>query len=133
MMQENPIFVCAGSALINGGHAVKLPVKRGQDQTTALFVRFHDTVHGYLNICPHAGSELDWENEVFTRAGDQLMCARHGATFAPDTGECTGGPCKPSRLVSLHVTEIVQDGDTLVLWHPDERIRPLDQDAKARA
>ena len=130
-MLENHIFVCAGSALTNGGRAVKIAVKRGQDRATAFFVRYHDSVYGYLNVCPHAGSELDWENEVFTRAGDQLMCARHGATFAPDTGECTGGPCKPSRLVSLHVTEIVQDGDTLVLWRPDEKIRPIGQDGNA--
>ncbi|AEC20921.1 putative ferredoxin [Pusillimonas sp. T7-7] len=70
------------------------------------------------------GSPLDWENHVFTRAGDQLMCARHGATFKPDTGECTGGPCQPSKLTTLEVSEEERDGVRVVLWWPEGRTEP---------
>src|SRR5690554_4988092 len=105
-MEDTAVAVCASAELIEGGLAHKLPVQHGPDQTTAFFVRYQGTAYGYLNRCPHMGSELDWENSVFTRAGDQLMCARHGATFAPDTGLCTGGPCRSSRLHALNVTEV---------------------------
>ena len=77
---------------MNGGLGVKVPVHDAAGQTTAFFVRYQDRVHGYLNRCAHVGVELDWEGSFFTRAGDLIMCARHGATYQPDTGLCVGGP-----------------------------------------
>jgi nitrite reductase/ring-hydroxylating ferredoxin subunit len=120
------IQICPSSALINGGLAHKLPVKHGNDPTTAVFIRYQDQVYGYLNRCPHMGAELDWENSVFTRAGDLLMCARHGATFTPDTGECTGGPCRPSRLTPLKVSEESHNGQQVVLWWPEGKTLPAE-------
>ena len=76
---------------MNGGLGVKVPVHDAAGQTTAFFVRYQDRVHGYLNRCAHVGVELDWEGSFFTRAGDLIMCARHGATYQPDTGLCVGG------------------------------------------
>lgn len=119
-----PITVCAASDLVDSGLAHKLAVTYSNDPTTAFFVRYNGQAYGYLNRCPHMGSELDWENSVFTRAGDLLMCARHGATFKPDTGECTGGPCKPSKLVALKVSEAQQDGQHVVLWWPEGKVAP---------
>lgn len=124
-MSIPPVPVCPSASLQNGGLAHKLPVRHGADTTTAFFIRYDGCAHGYLNVCPHMGAELDWENSVFTRAGDLLMCARHGATFKPDTGECTGGPCKPSRLSSLRVTEEEHDGQRMVLWWPEGKNLPL--------
>src|SRR5699024_3916238 len=92
--------------------------------TTALFFRFQGQVFGYVNSCPHQGSELDWEGQVFTRAGDLLMCARHGATFLPNTGECIGGPCKSSRLIPLSVHEADHNGIPCVYWTPSAKISP---------
>lgn len=117
-MPTSPITVCLSAELIDGGLARKLPVLHGGERSTAFFIRYNGQAHGYLNRCPHMGSELDWENSVFTRAGDQLMCARHGATFKPDTGECTGGPCKPSKLLRLTVSEEERAGEHVVLWWP---------------
>lgn len=113
-MEASLIQVCTASALVDGGLAVKLPVLHAGEAATAFFVRYRGQVYGYLNRCPHMGSELDWENSVFTRAGDLLMCARHGATFQPDTGVCVGGPCRSSALHALDVGEIEQ----VVVWRP---------------
>src|SRR5690554_4634943 len=123
-MTARTITVCPSSDLVNGGLACKLPVQHQGEATTALFIRYQDQVYGYLNRCPHMGSALDWENQVFTRAGDQLMCARHGATFKPDTGVCTGGPCQPSKLVALQVSESVEGEAGVVLWWPGGKTAP---------
>ena len=119
-MTANAITVCPSSDLVDGGLACKLNVQHQGEATSAFFIRYQGQVHGYLNRCPHMGSELDWERQVFTRAGDQLMCARHGATFKPDTGECTGGPCQPSRLTALAVTETHHDGASVVMCWPQD-------------
>jgi len=124
-MTDSTITVCPASSLSDGGLAYKLPVQHAGQAATALFIRYKGQVHGYLNSCPHMGSELDWENHVFTRAGDQLMCARHGATFKPDTGDCTGGPCQPSKLNTLQVSEAEQGGEQVVLWRPEGKTQPI--------
>jgi len=123
-MTTSAVIVCPSSLLVDGGVACKLPVRHGGEPATAFFIRYQGLVRGYLNRCPHMGSPLDWEGHVFTRAGDQLMCARHGATFKPDTGECTGGPCQPSKLASLNVTEEERDGALVVLWWPGGKTEP---------
>ena len=123
-MVAEAITVCTSTALVDGGLAHKLDVLHAGEPATAFFVRYQGKVHGYLNRCPHIEAELDWENSVFTRAGDQLMCARHGATFAPDTGVCTGGPCQPSKLVALQVSESVEGEAGVVLWWPGGKTAP---------
>lgn len=116
------VRVCAASDLINGGLGVKIPVSDAAGRTTAFFVRYQDRIHGYLNRCAHVGVELDWEGSFFTRAGDLIMCARHGATYEPDTGLCVGGPCKNGRLTVL----AVEERDGAVYWQPAGKIRPLE-------
>jgi nitrite reductase/ring-hydroxylating ferredoxin subunit len=116
------VRVCAAAELVNGGLGVKVPVTDSAGRTTAFFVRYQDRVHGYLNRCAHVGVELDWEGSFFTRAGDLIMCARHGATYQPDTGLCVGGPCKNGRLTVL----AVEERDGAVFWQPGGKIRPLD-------
>jgi nitrite reductase/ring-hydroxylating ferredoxin subunit len=69
--------------------------------------------HAYVNCCPHAGTPLDmWPNEFWTEDGRYLICATHGAIFAPDTGVCVEGPCPGARLERLSVE---RDGPTLVV------------------
>ena len=58
-----------------------------------------DEVRVYVNACPHIGTPLDWTPDRFmTRDGKYLVCATHGAVFAPTTGECLLGPCKGDHL-----------------------------------
>jgi len=72
----------------------------------AFAVRYRGTAHAYLNRCAHRGVELDWAaGEFFNREGSALMCATHGASYAPDTGVCIGGPCRGGGLVKLAVIE----------------------------
>ncbi|PLC50714.1 Rieske (2Fe-2S) protein [Pollutimonas subterranea] len=123
-MSSPAVEVCPSIELRDGDLARKLPVTHNNEAGTAFFVRYKGQVHGYLNRCPHMGSELDWEGSIFTRAGDQLMCARHGATFTPDTGVCTGGPCKPSKLLELKTSEEQRDGRQTVLWWPEGKTIP---------
>ncbi|WP_251865505.1 Rieske 2Fe-2S domain-containing protein [Achromobacter sp. Marseille-Q4962] len=118
---DTEIRVCAAGDLAEGGLGVKVPVTDGSGRTTAFFVRYQGRVYGYLNRCAHVGVELDWEGSFFTRAGDLLMCARHGATYQPDTGLCVGGPCKNGRLVALQV----QERDEAVYWTPAGKIQPV--------
>ena len=122
-MPNASVDICPSSELVNGGLAHKRAIHYGNDSATALFIRYQGRVYGYLNRCPHMGSELDWENSVFTRAGDMLMCARHGATFKPDSGECTGGPCQPSRLNALKVAEESRATGQIVVWWPEGKAR----------
>jgi nitrite reductase/ring-hydroxylating ferredoxin subunit len=42
------------------------------------------------------------------------MCATHGATYAPDTGLCVGGPCR-GALAKLRIEE--REG--AVFWLPE--------------
>ena len=123
-MTINAVEVCPSTELRDGDLARKLSVTHNGEAATAFFIRYKGQVHGYLNRCPHMGSELDWEGSVFTRAGDQLMCARHGATFTPDTGLCTGGPCKRSKLLALKMSEEQRDGRQTVLWWPEGKTIP---------
>ena len=56
-------------------------------------VRWGQQVFGYLNSCPHHGTNLDWEREQFLDPnGLRLMCGKHGALFELGTGRCSDGP-----------------------------------------
>jgi nitrite reductase/ring-hydroxylating ferredoxin subunit len=119
-----PIPVCPSGELIDGGPGVKIPALHHGELVTLFFVRYQGQVRGYVNRCAHVGVELDWENSFFTRAGDLIMCARHGATYEPDTGVCVGGPCKGGRLTPVDVEEASAGEGQAVFWRPSERTRP---------
>ena len=79
-------------------------------------VNHHGTYHAYVNSCPHAGTTLDmWPNEFWTEDREYLICATHGAIFAPATGVCVEGPCPGARLDRLRIE---RDGDALVVSYP---------------
>jgi hypothetical protein len=63
--------------------------------------------------------ELDWQpNRFFDDTGQWLLCASHGAVYAPDTGEGVAGPCQ-GGLLKIELTE----ADGTVRWQPTERLR----------
>ena len=116
------IDLCASAELEEGGHAFGFDVSvRGED-CRAFAVRFEGRVFAYLNRCTHVAMEMDYqEGQFFDDSGRWLLCATHGAAYAPDTGACAGGPCR-SGLVKIALSE--QDG--VVYWHSDYRLQPLE-------
>ncbi|MDQ0139185.1 Rieske (2Fe-2S) protein [Cupriavidus necator] len=112
---QAPVRLCAADALQEGGLGVRFSVTVGQREVGAFVVRFDGVAHAYLNQCAHVPMELDWqEGRFFDASGLYLMCATHGAVYAPDSGECVGGPCRGAALAKLHVEE--RDGQ--VYWLP---------------
>ena len=99
------IPICNSADLVEGGKAVSFDVNYSGQTCTAFAVRYSGAVHAYLNRCTHVAMELDWQpGQFFDDTGQWLLCATHGAAYKPDTGECSGGPCK-GGLVKIVVIE----------------------------
>jgi nitrite reductase/ring-hydroxylating ferredoxin subunit len=99
-------LICASGELADGGRGVRFEVARPGGPAPAFAIRFHGTVHAYLNRCAHVPTELDWNpGEFFDSAGLYLICATHGALYAPETGRCLGGRCDGRHLEPLPVRE----------------------------
>ena len=76
-------------------------------------IRKEKKVFGYVNICPHQGTPLDWKDDVFlTFKKDYISCATHGAMFKIETGECVRGPCLGRMLVPIKLR--VEDGKIML-------------------
>ena len=113
--------LCNSSDLRDGGEAVGFDVVYAGQTCRAFAIRFEGTPHAYLNRCTHVAMELDWQpNQVFDASGQWLVCASHGAEYRPDTGDCTGGPCR-GALVKVGLTE----DQGVVCWHASYNLQPL--------
>jgi nitrite reductase/ring-hydroxylating ferredoxin subunit len=101
------------AAAIAPGQTAKFRIQLGGKNLDAFIVNLEGRFHAYVNRCPHAGTSLDlWPNEFWTEDSRHLICATHGAIFAPDTGVCVEGPCPGARLERLVVA---RDGDAVVV------------------
>lgn len=98
-------LICPSEALHDGGDGVRFTFRRDGAEMSAFVVRYGGVVHGYINRCTHRSVELDWDpGRFFDRDGRFLICATHGALYAPDSGRCVGAPCN-GGLVKLSVIE----------------------------
>ena len=89
------------------GLRFKLPVLG--EFASGFVIRYEGKAHAYVNQCAHVPVELDWnEGQFFTVSKDYLICATHGAHYAPESGYCVFGPCQGKSLQSLLVTELNQ-------------------------
>ena len=114
--------LCNSADLLNGGLAVPFDVIYAGQTCRAFAVRFEGQVHAYLNRCGHVAMEMDYQpNQFFDSEGRWLMCATHGALYAPDTGECVGGPCR-TGLIRIDLSE--RDG--VVYWHTAYNLKPFE-------
>ena len=114
--------ICPSAALEDGGVGVRFeltpagPVPEGRRAAfvqTGFVIRHCATVHGFVNRCPHAGTELDWQpGEFFEEAKLYLVCSTHGALFEPATGYCVAGPCRGASLTRLPMRE--RDGQVIL-------------------
>ncbi|MFT3777464.1 MAG: Rieske 2Fe-2S domain-containing protein [Ottowia sp.] len=120
-MTEEVIALCNSADLQEGALAVPFDVVYGGQTCRAFAIRFGGQVHAYLNRCTHVAMEMDYQpDRFFDDSGRWLLCATHGAAYAPDTGECGGGPCN-GGLVKVALTE----ADGVVYWHATHLLKPL--------
>jgi nitrite reductase/ring-hydroxylating ferredoxin subunit len=112
-MAETERLICRRDALTDGGLATRFQLEFDGRSLAAFVVAYDGEVFGYVNSCPHRGTELDWQaGEVFDDAGLYLVCATHGALFEPDSGRCVGGPCQGALLPKVAIEVI--DGDVFL-------------------
>lgn len=103
-------LICSGDALGEGKTGVRFVFNRGQDEIQAFVVRFRGVPRAFVNRCGHVPVELDWNpGEFFDDSGVYLICATHGALYAPDTGRCLLGRCQGRGLTPVAVEE--RDGN----------------------
>ena len=122
MPERGPQPLCASAELIDGGTAVPFDVVYGGQTCRAFAIRFRGQVHAYLNRCSHVAMELDYQpNHFFDDTQQWLICATHGALYAPDTGACSGGPCR-GGLVKIETSE----ADGVVCWHTAYNLQPFE-------
>lgn len=121
-MDDQAIPLCNSQDLQDSGLAVPFDVVYAGQTCRAFAVRFEGQVQAYLNRCTHVAMEMDFQpDRFFDTEGRWLLCATHGATYAPQTGECVGGPCRGS-LVKIDLSE----SQGVVHWHTAYNLKPLE-------
>ncbi len=106
-MAETLRLICASAELADGGKGFRFGIPTGSGEKSAFVIRYAGRVYGYVNRCAHIGIEMDWlPGEFFDVSGLYLVCATHGATYLPGSGECIAGPCRGARLTQLEVVEL---------------------------
>jgi nitrite reductase/ring-hydroxylating ferredoxin subunit len=84
------------------GESKKFSLRCGGSRVEALLINYEGGLHAYLNRCRHIGLSLDWvDNQFFSEDKRFLICANHGATYEPATGECVWGPCAGAALLDV--------------------------------
>ena len=121
-MADALIPLCNAADLQDGGDAVPFDVVFAGQTCRAFAVRFEGRPHAYLNRCAHVAMEMDFQpNRFFDDTGRWLLCATHGAAYAPDTGACAGGPCR-GGLVKIDLSE----SGGVVHWHTAWNLQPVE-------
>jgi len=114
--------LCNSADLTEGGRAVPFDVVFAGQTCRAFAIRFEGQPHAYLNRCTHVAMEMDFQqDQFFDASGRWLLCATHGAEYAPGTGECAGGPCR-GGLVKIELSE----ADGVVRWHTAYNLKPFE-------
>jgi nitrite reductase/ring-hydroxylating ferredoxin subunit len=92
------VTLCALADLADPG-ARGFVLQIGEAYFHGFVVRRDDSVHGYVDRCPHAGLPLAQQLDAYlTTDGSLIQCSWHGALFRPQDGACVGGPCAGARL-----------------------------------
>jgi nitrite reductase/ring-hydroxylating ferredoxin subunit len=85
--QAAPLIpLCNSADLAEGGRAVPFDVVYAGQTCRAFAIRFEGQPQAYLNRCTHVAMEMDFQpDQFFDPSGRWLLCATHGAAYAPDT------------------------------------------------
>lgn len=117
-MAESERLICLGAELVDGGAGVRFQLEWMGRAEPAFVIRHRGRAYAYLNRCGHVPVEIDWQaGQFFDHSGLYLICATHGALYAPDTGRCQLGRCNGNGLIPLQVTE--RDGNIYLLERSD--------------
>jgi len=120
-MAARELLICPSAALVDAGPGVRFRIREGDPDEKGFAVRARGKAVAYVNRCPHAGTELDWQpGEFFEEAGLYLVCSTHGALFEPQTGRCIAGPCRGASLVRVALRE--EDGQVILADNPDNEM-----------
>ena len=116
-MDRHERLICKSGDLADAGKGIRFHVNAVGGGERGFAVRYGGIVHAFLNQCPHAFTELDWNpGEFFDDTALYLICSTHGALFEPGSGLCVAGPCRGARLSKLPVCE--RDGEVFLLDDP---------------
>ena len=112
--EKNSTLIGSIAGLEEGGKGLRFDVvNKNQETIPAFVIHFDGQYFAYLNRCGHIAVQLDYmPGDFFSDDGRTLMCATHGAEYAPDTGACLGGPCYG---VGLEPLQLEQDDNQLFL------------------
>ncbi len=114
--------ICPGAQLAERGAGVLFDVLLWGQPARAFALRIDGQVVAYVNRCAHVPVELDWQPGQFLDAeGRTIVCAVHGASYAPETGHCIGGPCGRGRLIRLATHEVGGEA----CWYPSRDVTPV--------
>ena len=118
---HDTIPLCNSADLADSGQAVGFDVVYQGQSCRAFAIRYAGGAHAYLNRCSHVPMELDYQpDRFFDSTGHWLICATHGATYHPSTGQCSGGPCRGGLVrIGLH------ERDGVVHWHTAHNLQPV--------
>ena len=100
-------LIGSAEGLEEGGKGFRFDIKDNEGEVIPAFVIKYDyQFFAYKNKCGHIAVQLDYmPGDFFNDDGNTLMCATHGAEYAPDTGACLGGPCYGVGLEKLDIIE----------------------------
>ena len=84
------------------GNTKKFAFRVAGVEIEAFLLNYKGELHAYVNRCRHVAMGLDWvDNEFFSEDGLHVVCATHGACYAPESGQCVSGPPLGKALVRV--------------------------------
>ena len=101
-------LLCSVAEIPDGG-SKSFAMGEGEWPLRGILIRDGDTVHAYVNRCPHAGHQLNFMSDNFlTPDRELIICRSHGAMFDKASGVCVYGPCTGDALTRVAI--VVEGG-----------------------
>jgi len=99
---------------LNDPGAKGFTLKQGRKERLIFLVKKDKQIYAYENQCPHAGINLEWQEDDFLNLEKNfIQCSVHGALFNIENGDCAGGPCNGEGLTSIKIE--TDDGGNIFL------------------